>query len=52
MDSLLGYLRYIGSFEKLPETAEPNDIALSKGFIYIWQDNWQEVKPIYIKKLF
>lgn len=51
MDSLLGYIRYIGSFEELPETAELNDIALSKGFIYIWRDSWQEVEPTYKETL-
>lgn len=51
MDSLISYIRYIGSFEELPETAEPNDMALSKGFVYIWQDSWQQEEPIYKETL-
>lgn len=49
MDSL--FIRYIGSFEELPETAEPNDVALSKGFVYLWRDGWHEVEPIYRETL-
>ena len=41
MDNLLGYLEYIGSFNKLPETAELNQIALVDNTLYLWQDGWK-----------
>lgn len=50
MDRLFS-TRYIGSFEELPETAEYNDVALSRGFTYIWQDSWHKLEPIYKETL-
>lgn len=43
MDNLLGYLEYIGSFDKLPETGTFNQIALVDNCLYLWQDGWHEV---------
>ena len=36
MDNLLGQVRYIGCFEKLPEKAEPNDVVLVGDYLYLW----------------
>ena len=35
--------RYIGSFKKLPESAEENDIVLVGTSLYFWCDTWHEV---------
>ena len=43
--------RYIGYFEKLPEKAEPNDVALVGDYLYLWQDNWMEIEPLYKETL-
>ena len=51
MDSLFGYTRYIGSFDELPTEAELNDVVLVGDYLYLWQDNWVEIKPLYKETL-
>lgn len=51
MDNLLGYLEYIGSFDKLPETGTFNQIVLVDNCLYLWQDGWHELEPMYRETL-
>lgn len=35
--------RYIGSFKKLPESAEERDIVLVGNTLYFWRDAWHVI---------